>query len=173
MTNMTSKLFTITLFLLFFFQVNAQEKKKWNLNLKTEINVRKSGPYIGLQKGIYTVGELGGELQWKKLKWIKPFTNALHVGMNYNFKYNVIGYDFGYWCKTGRLNLTYGANICYRSNFTHSQVGIAPVIGFKFTQFHLQTGYNFLSYSPVAIKTNTLFISLRFVLINNRNVDFD
>ncbi len=169
---MTSKIIAISLFFFFIFQVHSQENK-WFSKLKTEINVRKSGPYVGLQKGLYTVVELGGEYQWKKLKWIKPFTNALHVGMNYNFINNVIGYDFGYWCKAGRLDLTYGANVCYRSDFTHSQIGFTPVIGFKFTQLHLLTGYHFLTVSKTPIMTNTLFISLRFVMINKRKVDFD
>lgn len=141
--------------------------------LKKEIKVRKSGAYIGIQSGQYTVLELGGEFQWKKVKLIKPITNSVHGGFNYNFKYNVLGYDAGYWFKTGRLNLTYGANIIFRTDFTYSKIGFAPVIGFKFTQLHLQTGYHFLTPATHVIPTNTFFVSLRFVMINNRKVDCD
>jgi hypothetical protein len=141
--------------------------------IKTEMKVRKSGPYFGIQKGMYTLFEAGGEFQWKKVKLIKPIKNAVHAGMNYNFKYNVLGFDAGYWFKNGRINFTYGANLNYRTDVTHSQVGFSPVIGYKLTQLHLQVGYHFLTPTPAPIHTNTLFISLRFVLINHRNVDFD
>lgn len=40
-----------------------RDKKKEPLIM---IEVRKSGPYFGLQQGAYTFAELGGEIQWKK-----------------------------------------------------------------------------------------------------------
>ncbi|MFN6013980.1 MAG: hypothetical protein ACK47F_04755, partial [Flavobacteriales bacterium] len=75
-----------------------------------DIKVRKSGPYVGIQRGKYTILELGAEMQWKQVKLKQAVTQALHTGFNYNFKYNVLGYDFGYWIKPSRLGLTYGGN---------------------------------------------------------------
>lgn len=134
-------------------------------NIK-KVNVTKSGPYIGVQRGEYMALEIGGEKQWKRVTWKKPKTHALRLGANYNFLENVLGYDVGYWFKLGRLDLTYGANIVCRTDFDHYRFGIAPVIGYKLQQFHLQTGYHFLTDSQYIFPTNTLFVSLRYVLIN-------
>jgi len=136
-------------------------------NIK-KVNRTKSGPYVGLQKGKFTVLEIGGEKQWKRVTWKKPKTHALRLGANYNFKYNVLGYDIGYWFKLGRLNLTYGANLVCRTDFTTYSFGFSPTVGYKLQQFHLQTGYHFLSNPINTFETNSLFISLRYVLINER-----
>lgn len=136
-----------------------------------KVSVSKAGPYIGLQKGKYTVLELGGEYQWKKVRFKKPWTHAGHMGFNYNFKYNVLGYELGYWVKPHRVGLTYGANFLYRTNFDQSQFGVSPVVGFKFWFAHLQTGYQFLSNRSSEIQSNTFFISLRIGIINDRDVD--
>lgn len=137
--------------------------------LLPSLKVRRSGPYFGIQRGKYTIVEFGGEMQWNKVKFRKPITHAAHMGFNYNFKYNVLGYDAGYWFKVGRLDLTYGANLVFRSDFDHNAFGIAPVVGFKFWQLHLQTGYHFLGREAKQFETNTLFVSLRYVFINNRD----
>ena len=176
MINMKNRFLTFVSILFFTFIGNSQEigKKKFQFpKFKSDITIRKSGPYLSLQRGKYLVPEFGGEMQWKKVKLLNPLTNAVHLGFNYNFKYNILGYDVGYWFKTGRLNLTYGANLIYRTNFTYDKIGIAPVLGFKFTQIHLQTGYHFMTPNFPRINTNTFFVSLRFVLVNNRNIDFD
>jgi hypothetical protein len=175
--NMKNKIILFLALLIFSpYLVKSQEiggKKKLFSNLKTKITIRKTGPYIGIERGKYSLIEFGGEMQWKKVKWIKPTTNAIHTGMNYNFENNVLGYDVGYWIKTGRLNMTYGANLCYRTDFTHDRVGFAPVIGYKLAQFHFQTGYHFLNRVPNFTTTNTFFVSLKLVLVNNRKIDFD
>lgn len=134
-------------------------------NIK-KVNVTKSGPYIGVQRGKFMVLEIGGEKQWKRVTWKKPKTHALRLGANYNFLENIIGYDVGYWFKLGRLDLTYGANIVCRTDFDDFRFGVAPVIGYKLQQFHLQTGYHFLSDPQYDFPTNTLFISIRYVMIN-------
>lgn len=136
-----------------------------------KVSITKSGPFIGIQRGRYTVLELGAERQWKRLKLVKPITHAALIGMHYNFLHNVIGADMGYWFKIGRLNFTYGANLVYRSNFDVNSFGFAPVIGYKIFQFHLQAGYHFLTKPKYEFETNKLFVSLRFVLINNRDLD--
>ncbi len=134
-----------------------------------QLSIRRSGPYIGIISGKYNVMEFGYEMQWNKVKLRKPITHAGHMGFNYNFLRNVVGYDAGYWCKVGRLDLTYGGNIIFRSDFDRNAFGFAPMVGFKFWQFHLQTGYHFLSRSAKDMETNRLFVSLRYVFINNRD----
>lgn len=138
-----------------------------------DVTIKKNGPYFGLQRGKYTVLELGVVRQWKQVKVKTAETQALHMGFNYNFKYNVLGYDFGYWIKPSRIGLTYGGNFVFRTDFNESRVGIAPVIGYKLFGFHLQTGYHFLTPATDFIETNRFFVSLRFVWINDRDVDFN
>ena len=138
---------------------------------KRTIQLTKTGPYFGLQQGRYLVPEIGFERQWSKLKLVKTETHALHAGFNYNFKYKVLGYDMGYWYRLNRIGITYGANICLRSDFEQTRFGIVPIIGYKIWQIHVQTGYHFLTSSESPMETNRLFISARFVLINNRDMD--
>ena len=138
-----------------------------------KIEFNRSGPYIGLQKGLYTVAEFGAEKQWTRVKLVRPVTHAARLGFNYNFKRNVVGYDLGYWFKIGRLNLTYGALLVARSDFSTTQFGIAPNIGYKFLQFHLQTGYHVLNRVAVPIETNQLYIALKWVIINRRELDIE
>lgn len=137
-----------------------------------DIQTTKTGPYIGIQRGKYTVLEIGGERQWKKFKLVKPITHAAHVGLNYNFKYNVFGMDAGYWIKPHRIGLTYGANLFYRTDFTYNKIGLAPVVGFKFWLLHLQAGYHMMS-RPTDFETNTLFVSLRLGWINDRDIEWN
>lgn len=138
-----------------------------------KINLHKFGPYIGLQRGAYTSLELGAEYQLKTLAWIKPTTQAAHFGFNYNLYHNVLGYDLGYWMKRGRFNLSYGANLIYRTDYTRSALGFTPLIGFKLSQLHFQTGYNFLMTYVPPNAVNGFFVSLRFVFIQNRNLDIN
>lgn len=136
-----------------------------------DVSIKKTGPYIGFQRGKYNVIEFGVERQWKQLSLRQSVTHAGHMGFNYNFRYNVLGYDIGYWAKPHRFGLTYGGNLVFRTNFTESRIGIAPVIGFKFWLLHLQTGYHFLPNLPVDFETNKFFISLRLGIVNDRDVD--
>lgn len=136
-----------------------------------DIRIKKTGPYFGLQQGKYTIPEFGVERQWKRVKLKSPVIHAAHMGFNYNFKYKVLGYDIGYWVKTHRIGLTYGANLFYRTNFTSDRFGVAPVVGFKFWLLHLQTGYHIMA-RPKSFETNTIFISLRIGIINERDVEW-
>ena len=138
-----------------------------------DIHFKKSGPYFGLQNGKYLVAEFGAEKQYKKVRLIRPITHAFHTGFNYNFKRNVLGYDLGYWFQVGRLDLTYGANLVLRTDFDETRLGFAPVVGFKLFQFHLQTGYNFLTPARTFTETNTFFVSLRLVMISKRDLDIE
>ncbi|SFT89714.1 hypothetical protein SAMN05216474_3020 [Lishizhenia tianjinensis] len=150
----------------------AQDRKLFEQKKKPLLSVRKTGPYIGLQQGRYRQLEFGAEMQFKQVKLIHPKTHAVNMGFDYNFKENVLGYSAGYWFKKGRLNLTYGGSIALRSNFEETRFGIGPAIGYKFLPLHLQTGYMFLTPSESFTNTNHLYISLRFVLINDRDYNW-
>lgn len=160
----------LILFFLFVLRLNSYSEPIPN---PFKINLHKFGPYIGLQRGAYTSIEFGAEYQLKKMAWMKPTTQAAHFGFNYNLYHNVLGYDIGYWMKKGRFNLTYGANLIYRTDYTRSTLGFTPLIGFKFSQLHLQTGYNVLMTTSAPKAVNGFFISLRFVFIQNTNLDID
>jgi len=132
-------------------------------------HVRKLGPYFGLQQGRFTVGELGMEAQFKDIRLKKTKTHAVHLGFGYNTSNNVLQINAGYWHKPSRFDLTYGVDVCMRSNFTEERYGVSPVIGYKVFGFHIRAGYMLLTRSETFINTNTLFINLRFTLVNNRN----
>ena len=156
--------------LVFFMVISIQGQKKGWLERKN-IDIVKNGPYFGIQKGRFIVAELGGERQWKDYQLKKPKTHALTLGFNYDFTNNVLGYDIGYWYKSSNVGMTFGSSILLRSDFTHTQLGFTPIIGYKFWQLHAQTGYQFLlKTSSNSFETNKLFISLRFVLINNTKI---
>jgi len=107
------------------------------------------------------------------VKLASATTQSIHTGFNYDFQQNILGYNLGYWIKPSRLGLTYGGNLIFRSDFSQNRVGFAPVIGYKLFGFHLQTGYNFLTHSNSFKNTNTFFVSLRFILINQRDIKID
>ena len=136
-----------------------------------DVRIKKTGPYLGIQRGEYTVPEFGVERQWKRVKLKDPITHAVHMGFNYNLKYNVLGYDIGYWVKPHRVGLTYGGNLFYRTDFTSDRIGFAPVVGFKIWFLHLQTGYHFMA-NRKSIRSNTFFVSLRAGVINERDVEW-
>lgn len=133
------------------------------------LKIMKSGPYIGLQRGRYNNLEIGYEFQRKAVKLIKPITHGINVGFDYNLNQNILGFSAGYWHKRGRLDLTYGGNLVFKTNFTQNRIGLSPTIGYKLSLAHLQIGYNILAPFDNFKNTNTLYISLRLVLINHRN----
>ena len=171
MINMCKKIVCSLLLILPLFGLKAQKNDGFFKNpFKKDILLIKTGPYFGLQQGKYLVPEFGLERQWQQIKIKSPATHAAHMGFNYNLKYKVLGYDIGYWFKTHRIGLTYGANFSMRTDFEHTSVGLTPVLGFKVWQFHFQTGYHFLTRTAVAFETNKFFVSARFVLINDREL---
>jgi hypothetical protein len=147
------------------------DKKKKDPLLK--VNVRKIGPYFGIQQGRYTVGEMGGEIQFKQVKIKKPLTHALYVGGEYNIPNNSLGFNAGAWRKPGRFDFTYGINLAYRTDFEFNRFGGGPFIGYKLYGFHLFAGYNFLSREDQFSEVNHLYITLRFTLVNNRETNFE
>lgn len=149
---------------------NKDKKKKDPL---LSVNVRKIGPYFGIQQGRYTVGELGGEIQFKQIKIKKPLTHALYMGGEYNIPNNSLGFNAGAWRKPGRFDFTYGVNLAYRTDFEFNRWGGGPFVGYKIYGFHLFTGYNFLTRAGQFTEVNQLYISLRFTLVNNRETNFE
>lgn len=147
------------------FNLLAQKKE-----LFPKFNVIKIGTYGGIQRGQYTLLEIGGEIQWKKLRLKKAKSNALNLGFNYNLIENVLGYDLGYWHRGSLIGLTYGANACLRTDFNEIRYGISPVIGYKFWLLHLQTGYYFLTPTANFENTNSFFVSLRLVIMSKKKM---
>lgn len=124
---------------------------------------RNYGAIIGLQRGSVTSVELGGEAHWRKISLKKPHIIGATANLEYNFGNHVIGYKAGAWMKRGRVNLTYGANAVYFTDFKgRSRYGLGPAVGFRLLGFHLINGYNFLGGDKELDKVNTLYVSLRY-----------
>jgi hypothetical protein len=129
---------------------------------------RNRGIIIGLQKGKFTSIELGVEAHWRKISLLKPHIIGATANMEYNFENNVIGYKAGMWAKRGRINLTYGANIGYFTNFKDgNRFGFGPSVGFRLLGLHLINGYNFLTKGNTGpdekpIEVNSLYMSIRY-----------
>jgi hypothetical protein len=176
MKNMVKKISSI-LFVLYALNTLGQLSPVVGFDKHDRLNmyVKKSGPYIGVQRGKYTVMELGVERQWKRIQLAVARTHGIHLGFNYNFGRNVLGYDIGYWVKPTRVGLTYGLNLVMRTDFNRTKVGFVPVVGYQFSLLHLQTGYHFLTPSNKGfnMETNSYFVSLRVILINNRKTEFN
>lgn len=125
---------------------------------------RNHGAIIGLQGGQYTFIELGYEAHWRKMSLLKkPHIIGATANLEYNFGHHVLGYKAGAWMKRGRVNLTYGANLVYFTDFNGgSRYGLNPVIGFRLVGFHLLNGYNFLAGDKEFDKVNTVYVGLRY-----------
>lgn len=145
-----------------------KEKKKPLL----EVSVRKSGPYFGIQQGVYTYAELGGEMQFKKIKLKKPTTHGVYFGAEYNIIHNILGFQLGAWRKPGRFDFTYGLQTVLRSDFERFRFGVAPAVGYKVFGFHIMAGYMFHTPSDFVQEINTLYLSLRFIVVNDRKTSF-
>lgn len=121
------------------------------------------GPIIGLQRGKYTFLEIGAEYHWRKIRLKNPKIYSVGGNFEYNFGHNLLGYKFGFWTKQNRVDLTYGANIMYLTDFNNNKVGLSPTLGFRLIGFHIITGYNF-TLGDEALKYNTLHIALRYFI---------
>ena len=159
--------------------VLSQENKLFNTNDKKKkepllkVHVRKTGPYFGIQQGRYTVGEIGGEMQFKRIKLKNPHTHGIFLGAEYNIPNNSLGFNAGAWRKPGRFNFSYGVNLAHRTDFDFHRWGGGPFLGYKLFGFHAMVGYNFLSRAGEFTEVNQLYIALRFTLVNNRDTTFE
>lgn len=143
-------------------------------NRQFKVSTRKFGALIGYQQGEYAFMELGVEHQWKKLKLVKPKTYTLNANLEYNFTNKSLGYKLAGWMKIGRLNLTYGANLCLYTNFEDNKFGFGPAIGYKLLGFHFINGYNFMPTRNNGDYTefNSIYISVRYFISQNRSFQF-
>jgi len=129
---------------------------------------RNRGIILGLQKGKFTSIEFGGEAHWRKISLLKPHIIGATANLEYNFTNNVLGYKAGMWMKRGRINLTYGANVSYFTNFKEgNSFGFGPSVGFRLLGLHLINGYNFLTKDKTEpdetpIEVNSVYMSLRY-----------
>ncbi|MEY4351072.1 MAG: hypothetical protein RL078_1139 [Bacteroidota bacterium] len=137
----------------------------------------KSGTYFGLQSGRFYVLEYGWERQRKvKQGFLDHNTTALHHGLNVTYDFSrlnpVLGYDLGYWRRTGNFDLTYGLNAAIRTDLHQLRLGICPTIGIKVWQLHVQTGMYlmapFYAFNNATFNSNTFFISARFLLVKDK-----
>ena len=138
---------------------------------------RNTGMILGWQRGRYTAIELGVEGHWRKISLLKPHIIGATANMEYNFGNNILGYKAGAWMKRGRINLTYGANVSYFTNFKDGhRFGIGPSVGFRLLGFHLMNGFNFLTSDNAAttehpVAVNSLYVALRYYFpVQNRFV---
>lgn len=153
------------------FPVAAQLFRKPIQLPESKLRMIKTGPYLGLEQGKYLNLNFGAERQWQQIKLIKPQTHAAHLQLDYNFRYRVMGLQAGYWFKTGRLGLTYGARMSWHTDYDAHRFGIAPNIGYKFMQAHLQLGVHLMPENDQFTEVNTFYASLRWVFINDRKFD--
>lgn len=175
------KRFSLLLLLLFYFlsdssaQLSFHEK---NINPDEvalpafKVSSRSYVCIVGIQRGKYTFLELGAEKHWTKVKLVNQKTYSLGANMEYNFGNNVLGYKISGWRKVGRINLTFGANLCYYTDFNRNRIGIGPAIGFRLLGFHLINGYNFTIGDSGFTQFNKLYISLRYNFPLDKKIRF-
>ena len=149
-------------------QLNALSIGRPNFKVYT----RSYGSILGFQRGKFTYFELGAEKHWTKVKLIKQKTYSLGANLEYNFKYNTIGYKVSGWMKVGRINLTYGVNLCYFTNFNESRFGGGPAVGFRLLGFHFINGYNFTTGSEELNTFNKLYVTIRYFFPLEKKIKF-
>lgn len=143
------------------------------LDTKLKIETKKFGALVGMQKGKYTMFELGVEKQWKTVKVFHPPTISANALMHYNFKNNVMGYKVGFWQKHGRIALSYGLELAYVTNFDQYRFGGGPQIGLKLLGFHIVNGYNFMTDANGFDEYNPLYLSIRYFFCNKRKYSIE
>lgn len=132
-----------------------------------KLRQRNQGVIVGIQRGRSTAIELGGEAHWRKISLKNPTIVGATANLEYNFGDHMIGYKAGMWMKRGRVNLTYGGNVGYHTDFKGRQIFTAgPAIGFRMLGLHLMNGYNFQMGDTEGGKdgsgVNKLYMSLRY-----------
>ena len=139
--------------------------------------ILKSGPYFGLQSGRFYALEYGWELQRKTREdLVHSNTTAVHHGFNASYDFSrlnpILGYDIGFWSRTGNFDLTYGLSAAVRTDLKQLRFGVCPSVGIKVWQLHVQTGIYvlapFYALDNTTFNSNTFFISARFLLVRNK-----
>lgn len=127
----------------------------------------QTGPYFGVQQGRNLVLEMGAERRMKEIKWIRPKSQAISLGINYDIQENIVGSDLGYWYRPSRTGFTIGGQMALRSDFDNAMLGISPTLGYKIWFLHANAGFYFYPKKIHGIETNSLFVNLRWVISNN------
>ena len=139
--------------------------------------ILKSGPYFGLQSGRFYALEYGWELERKTREdLVHSNTTAVHHGFNASYDFSrlnpILGYDIGFWSRTGNFDLTYGLSAAVRTDLKQLRFGVCPSVGIKVWQLHVQTGMYvlapFYALDNTTFNSNTFFISARFLLVRNK-----
>lgn len=137
----------------------------------------KSGTYFGLQSGRFYALEYGWELQRKTREdLVHSNTTAVHHGFNASYDFSrlnpILGYDIGFWSRTGNFDLTYGLSAGVRTDLKQLRFGVCPSVGIKVWQLHVQTGMYvlapFYALDNTTFNSNTFFISARFLLVKHK-----
>jgi len=138
----------------------------FNLFRKVEINrlVKKQGVYVGYERGIYDVFEVGSDNQRKRVIGKKVTINGITSGLQYNLRENIGCYNIGYYRQKSHVGMTYGFEISGVTNFKEIQPTFSPLIGFKISGFHIQSGYKFIYPVLSDISSNTFFFRIRFTI---------
>lgn len=135
---------------------------------KRKLFQRNTGMIAGIQRGKYTNIELGAEAHWRKISLFNPRVIGATANLEYNLANNVLGYTAGVWTKKGRINLTYGGNINYFTDFNEGhRFGFGPAVGFRFFGFHVLNGYTFFTGDGEktelpAFPANNFYMSIRY-----------
>lgn len=145
------------------YSLPAASTNAYTTPLPRKLYQRNYGAIVGLQRGNITSLEFGAEMHWRKIAFRKPSITGATANFEYNFGHHVLGYKVGIWQKTGRVNLTYGGNLVYFTNFKGLQrYGLGPAIGFRFAGFHLINSYNLLLGDKEMKDVNKLYMALRY-----------
>src|SRR5690242_10840382 len=110
---------SITAKLLSPFRSDSDESNKHPF--KRKLLQRNHGAIVGLQRGVATALELGGEAHWRELSLSNPRLIGASTKLEYNFGGHVLGYNAGMWMKRGRVRLAYGGNVVYFTDFNGLQ----------------------------------------------------
>ena len=160
---LTASFFSQAQVLLTKYDLPATHPDLFSTPFKRKLYERNYGATVGLERGNITAFEFGGEMHWRKIAFHKPTITGANANFEYNFGHHVLGYKIGVWQKTGRVNLTYGGNLVYYTNFHGLQrYGLGPAVGFRFMGFHLINGYNLLLGDKEFKNVNKLYITLRY-----------
>ncbi|MGK7391364.1 MAG: hypothetical protein ACNS60_13495 [Candidatus Cyclobacteriaceae bacterium M2_1C_046] len=144
-------------------QIIKEKEERKGIRLPKYVATKRSfGMIGGIERGNITFLELGVESHWKKIRLKNARTLAANVNMEYNFGNNILGYNAAGWIKKGRVNLTYGVNFNYVTDFTYTRYGMGPQIGFRLLGFHIVNGYNFLLGDEELDRVNKFYVGLRY-----------
>ena len=143
------------------FQKKEEEKK--GIRLPKYVATKNTfGMIGGVERGKYTFMELGVEKHWKKIRLVHARTLGANANLEYNFGNNVLGYNAAGWIKQGRVDLTYGINLNYVTDFEKSRYGLGPQIGFRLLGLHFVNGYNFLLGDKELTQVNKFYVGARY-----------